>query len=132
VRRGLERLLRERAEERGRVIEEARRVAEELRRRLGRATVLLYGSYARGDFNVWSDVDLLVVSEAFEGVSPLERLDAVIRVLPPRFEAVCLSLREARAQLRRAWWRGALEGAVVLVDDYGIASALRLKGAAQH
>jgi Nucleotidyltransferase domain. len=33
----------------------------------------MIGSYARGDFNRWSDVDLVVISD-FKG-NPLERLE---------------------------------------------------------
>ncbi len=101
---------------------EARRVAGELKRRLRRATVILHGSYSRGDFNLWSDVDLLVISEEFSGIPPLERIDAIQDLLPPGFEAVCLAPEEARIQLEKPWWKKALGEAVVLVDDYGIAA----------
>lgn len=125
--RGLEELLREREEERARAIERARAVAEELRKRLGRATIVLHGSYSRGDFNLWSDVDMLIVSERFEGVHPLKRLDLVLETLPPRFEAICLSPSEARAQLEKPWWREALKSAVFLVDDYGLSELRRAR-----
>lgn len=41
-----------------------------------KATVILIGSYARGDFNLWSDVDILLISESLSG-NPIERLKAL-------------------------------------------------------
>jgi len=52
------------------VLEKARRWANSLP---FRATVILVGSYARGDFNLWSDVDLIVISDGLRG-RPLSRL----------------------------------------------------------
>ncbi len=46
----------------------------------GCVTVILVGSYARGDFNVWSDIDVLVVVEKAES-NPLRRYDNIIPVL---------------------------------------------------
>lgn len=37
-----------------------------------KVSAILIGSYARGDFNKWSDVDVLLIAE-FAG-NPLERL----------------------------------------------------------
>lgn len=52
-----------------------------------KCTVLLIGSYARGDFNLWSDVDLLIIGE-FSG-TPLERLKNFD--LPEGYEAILLT-----------------------------------------
>jgi predicted nucleotidyltransferase len=38
---------------------------------------ILYGSYARGRAHRWGDIDLLVVSEDFAGMSPLKRIRLV-------------------------------------------------------
>ncbi len=80
-------VIRRRIEERERVIEEVRRFAESLR---GRYSVFLVGSYARGDFNAWSDVDVVVVGE-FRG-NPLQRLRELDA--PPGFELVPLTEEE--------------------------------------
>jgi len=61
----LDDIIRARRAERERVIGELREYASRLRARLGRLSMALYGSYARGDFNLWSDVDVIVVSERF-------------------------------------------------------------------
>jgi len=43
--------------------------------------VYLFGSYARGDFVRWSDVDLVIISEDFSGVEFLDRLSMIYRVI---------------------------------------------------
>ncbi|AEA11696.1 DNA polymerase beta domain protein region [Thermoproteus uzoniensis 768-20] len=119
----IDEVIRARLLEREAVVDELRRYAERLRERLGKVTVILYGSYARGDFNLWSDVDAVVVSERFAGV------DFVVRCVelsdaPPRLEPICWTPEEALKALAKPWWREALRGAVVIVDDYGIARLL--------
>jgi predicted nucleotidyltransferase len=58
--------------ERDALLEQARRFARQVRERLGEARIWVYGSVARGDFNLESDVDLLVVSPHLPP-DPLER-----------------------------------------------------------
>jgi len=52
-----------RAREREALIREASAYAERLRRELPDAQVFLYGSVARGNWNLHSDIDLLVVGD---------------------------------------------------------------------
>ncbi len=103
-----------------RVLDSVEKTAARLQGRLGRATIILHGSYARGDFNLWSDIDLVIVSERFEGVRPLDRYELVSYLLEPGMEAVLLTPREAGEVLRRTGWRHALKYAVIVVDDYGL------------
>ena len=55
--------------------------------------VILYGSYARGDWHEWSDIDLVVVSPDFEGMGYWDRIEvlteAIYRVRQP-IEAVAM------------------------------------------
>ena len=53
-----------RVAERERLIALAREYADRLSRRIPVTAVVVAGSVARGDFNVWSDVDVVVVAEA--------------------------------------------------------------------
>lgn len=117
---GLRRLIEERLRARERVIEEARRFALELEKRLGRVSLLLYGSYARGDFNLWSDVDVIVVSEAFKGVNPLKRYDMIAKHIPPGFEVKCLTPDEARDYFNKPWGKEILKEGIVIEDHYSI------------
>jgi hypothetical protein len=55
-------LLAERRRQRAELIELARRFAVALPTCLGIEAVVVFGSVARGDFNVWSDLDVLVVA----------------------------------------------------------------------
>ena len=41
--------------------------------------VILYGSYAKGTANDWSDVDVAVISPDFEGMSTWQRQDMIAR-----------------------------------------------------
>ena len=98
-----------------------------LREKLGRVTVLLHGSYARGDFNLWSDIDLIVVSEKFDNVRVLDRYD-LLNPIPPRVEVIPLTPAEFMENLRKNVWRQALSrGTVVFVDDYGLTKELKTR-----
>ena len=116
------RIVRERLEKQRKVIEEASRIVNELRKVLGKVTVILYGSYVRGDFNLWSDVDIIIISDRFSNVPPLERYDLVMRLLPGGYEPKLWTVEEARKQLSKPWWREALKYSIVLADDYGLMS----------
>lgn len=60
-------------EERRRLREDVIRIARDWACSLKfKATAILIGSYARGDFNLWSDIDILLIAE-FTG-NPLDRL----------------------------------------------------------
>ncbi|MBI5300308.1 MAG: nucleotidyltransferase domain-containing protein [Deltaproteobacteria bacterium] len=37
--------------------------------------ILLYGSYAKGTADEWSDIDLAIISEDFASISPIQRLE---------------------------------------------------------
>ena len=74
---------------------------------------------------MWSDIDLIVVSEAFEGVRFLDRYDIIMDALDPGVEAIPVTPRELREMLSKPAWRQALaRGAVIVRDDYGLAPAI--------
>jgi uncharacterized protein len=77
----------------------ARNYVAEIERRLPVHAAVVFGSVARGDFNLWSDVDLLVVAHGMQG-NPLERMDA-LGPRPPRVQPVAWSPEEWRAQSAR-------------------------------
>jgi len=122
VSEGLRRLIEERLRARDEVIREAKRLALRLREALGQVSLLLYGSYARGDFNLWSDIDVIVVSEAFKGVNPLRRYDMIAAYIPPGFEVKCLTPDEAARYLSKPWGREILREGIVIEDGYGVFS----------
>ncbi|MUM63760.1 hypothetical protein D1867_00500 [Acidianus infernus] len=56
------------------------------------------GSYARGDFNVWSDVDILIIGD-FKEENPLKRLEKID--FPPGFEVIPLTEEEFKKALEK-------------------------------
>jgi len=108
-------ILKKRAKLREKVIEDARNWAKSLP---FKASVIMIGSYARGDFNLWSDVDIILISD-FKG-SPLKRLEKID--YPPGFEVIPLTVHELTALLKKgdplakeAMFRG-----IILRDDFNI------------
>ena len=99
-----------------RVVSEAKRWASSLSIR---CTAYLIGSYARGDFNFWSDVDILLVSDELFG-SPVERLKKI--EAPPNYEVLPLTTREFMNMLRceDSLAKEALRRGVVLRDDLNL------------
>ncbi|KAA8922165.1 nucleotidyltransferase domain-containing protein [Thermoplasma sp.] len=110
-------IIQKRIEERNKVIEEASKFAKSLD---FRCTVVLIGSYARGDFNLWSDVDLLIVGN-FKG-NPIERLKSID--LPPGYEAIMLTPEEVSKMQKThsKFIEDAMRDGVIIRDDYGLFS----------
>ncbi len=98
--------------------------SRKLRERLGRVTVILYGNYAHGDFNLWSDIDLIIVSEKFNGVRILDRYD-LLPTHPAGVEPIPLTPEEFRRNLEDKTWIKALNKAsVTIIDDYNLTKYL--------
>jgi predicted nucleotidyltransferase len=99
-----------------------RRVAEWVRELNFPLTAVLIGSYARGDFNVWSDVDVLIVSDSF----PARPLDRLKMVDPPEgVEVIPLTTADFH-RLRRKKNLLVTEAekyGIVLRDDLGLFAA---------
>ena len=80
-------------------IDLARSLAATLDPGIGVRAVVVFGSVARGDFNVWSDVDVLVVADRLpDGF--LARAD-VIATKPPGVQVVAWTPAEFHRQLER-------------------------------
>ena len=99
-----------------RVISEAKKWATSLPIK---CTAYLIGSYARGDFNIWSDVDILLVSDDLVG-SPVERLKRI--ETPPNYEVIPLTSSEFRRMLGRedSLAKEALKRGILLRDDLNL------------
>jgi len=114
----LQEILGERKKRRDEAMARALEFALCLRQTFGKASVMLYGSYARGDFNLWSDVDVLVVSEGFQKRRVLERGD--LFEAPPDFEVKSYTPEEFAKIARDPSWLQALKEGVIILDDYGL------------
>jgi uncharacterized protein len=77
---------RRRHRERDELLDRARRLATALPAELRVRAVVVFGSVARGDFNKWSDVDVLVVADGATG-GPIERHEA-LGAVPGRVQPV--------------------------------------------
>lgn len=63
-----------RDDERKRVIRLSTEYVKKLENDIGPFTSVLYGSYARGDFNIGSDIDILIISDNLPA-NMLERME---------------------------------------------------------
>lgn len=84
-----------------------------------KVSAVLIGSYARGDFNTWSDVDIMLISDEFKG-NPIERLKKI--AIPPGYEVIPLTLEEFRKLLKKNNILAveAMQVGIKLRDDLGI------------
>jgi len=91
------------------VLEAVRKLVKELLKNEGIAVerAYLFGSHAKGSWIKTSDVDLVIVSRCFEGMSFLKRLDLVNRVqwragIRPFIEAIPLTPDELKERVERS------------------------------
>lgn len=89
-----------RREERSRLIAGARDYAERLAESIELRAALVAGSVARGDFNLWSDVDVVVMSDDLPEPGPA-RAELLGRPGVPRIEAHGYTTAELAAARRR-------------------------------
>lgn len=92
----LSRAIARRRREREALLALAGEYVEGLSARLPVDAAAVIGSVARGDFNRWSDVDVVILSEALPDRLP-ERLELLFRDRPPRLEPWAFSASELRA-----------------------------------
>jgi predicted nucleotidyltransferase len=93
-------VLAERRRERDELIELARAYAESLAARLPVVAAVVVGSVARGDFNVWSDVDVVIVADELPPRTP-DRASLLVSDAPPRVQPVGFTREELGEALRR-------------------------------
>jgi uncharacterized protein len=86
--------------ERERLIERARGYAGAVSKRLPVRAVVLAGSVARGDFNVWSDIDVLVIADGLPARLP-DRLALLSADAPSGVQVVGLTPDELRQAAER-------------------------------
>ncbi len=91
----MEKIIRERALTRIKALEEAGKFINCISRILGEISVALYGSYARGDFNEWSDIDILIIAKDLP-VNPLARLKRIHECLKkhPTIDPILVTIEE--------------------------------------
>ena len=64
--------------------------------------VILFGSWAKGEAGAWSDVDVLVVSDAFASLSVLDRIGLLLEHAEPPIQPLGYTFEELARMVRRA------------------------------
>lgn len=107
--------LADRRREQEALVELAREYVERLAVRLPVVAAAIAGSVARGDFNVWSDVDVVVIADGLPARAP-ERNGLLLEDAPPRVQPVGFEPEEFALALRRGNRLAveALEGDLIL------------------
>jgi len=105
----------EREAERDRLIELATRYVDGLARRLDVRAAAIAGSVARGDFNLWSDVDVVLIAAGLPARAP-DRAALLLEDAPPRVQPIGYSPEEFERELLKGnrLVREATERGVVL------------------
>jgi len=97
---GVQGIVERRREEQAAAFALARTYAEALAAEITLVAVVVFGSYSRGDFNTWSDIDVLVVSDELPD-DTRERSDLLWRHQPGGVSAVGWTTGEHRDRRRR-------------------------------
>lgn len=69
------------------LVQTARQWAERLAKRMDLLAAVVFGSVARGDFNKWSDLDVLVVARGLPS-DARARLEVLMQDAPPGLQAI--------------------------------------------
>jgi hypothetical protein len=103
------------------MVARAKRYGERLRARIGPLSVFVVGSVARGDFNLWSDVDVVVVADGLP-VHPLERSRLLYDLAEGGIEPKGYTVAEFGRLLAQGHPLAleAMEKGVVLRDELGV------------
>lgn len=86
--------------EQAQLIEVAREYVEALSQRIPVVAAAVVGSVARGDFNVWSDIDVVVVAEKLPRPM-LDRQTLLMRGAAPGIQPIGFEPAEFRAALAK-------------------------------
>ena len=122
------RALEERRRQREEFVEMGRTYAEVLRGKLGKLTAIVYGSVSRGDFNLGSDVDILIISEGLPH-HPLERMEVLYSCHEPPLEPKGYTYAEFSALVAKCNSAVAevVKDGIVVVDDLGLTHTSQTK-----
>lgn len=93
-------ILEARRKERADLISAAHRYVEDLARSVNVIAASIAGSVARGDFNVWSDIDVVVVADDLPARVP-DRMSALMERVHPRVQPVGFTVKEFKEALRK-------------------------------
>ena len=112
-------IIERRIKERDKIINDTKKYALSLK---FKCSAILIGSYSRGDFNLWSDVDILIIGN-FSG-NPVERINSID--FPPGYEIIPLNMEELNKKIAKndKFIIDSFRDGVVLRDDFNIKSII--------
>ncbi len=117
-------IIEERIRKREEYLERAHGFAECVLRKLSNSTIIVYGSVARGDYNEWSDVDVLVITAEKIPPKPVDRLEILHECVKnnPLIEPVVITYQEFIKLLikKNPLVIEAIEKGVFLVDKLSV------------
>jgi len=92
----MEKIVEERIRKREEVIKLAKQFVDCASKYLKIKKAILFGSYVRGDFNEWSDIDILIIVDEIDEINPIKRIEKVMDCLMKysSVEIVILTVKE--------------------------------------
>ena len=91
-------------------VEKEKKIKQEFKKALdklitklnGKATIILFGSRATGKHMIGSDFDLLVISDQFKNMNIFDRINMLLKDLPPtlKIQVIPLTTEEYRKALK--------------------------------
>lgn len=117
----MRRVVEARRREQQEMVSRARRYGERLRARIGPLSGFVVGSVARGDFNLWSDIDVVVVADGLPA-HPLERSRLLYDLVEGGLEPKGYTVAEFRRLLAQGHPLAVevMEKGIVLQDELGV------------
>lgn len=121
----MRRLIETRREEQQEMVARARHYAEQLRAQIGLLSGFVVGSVARGDFNLWSDVDVVVIADGLPE-HPLERSRLLYDLAEGGIEPKGYTVAEFRRLLAHGHPLAmeTMEKGIVLLDEVGVSGIM--------
>ncbi len=118
-------VIQRRIQEKNRRIKQAKSYAEETAKKLGPITAVIIGSTSRGDFNAWSDIDVVIISPKLPE-NPLRRLDTVSSTRHPDIEPIPIRPQDAeRLARKKAPVITEIIQGIILKDDLSLIPKLK-------
>jgi len=110
--------LNERRKERAKAIRVGSEYANKLKEEIGPLTAILYGSFARGNFNLGSDIDVLIISNNLP-LNPLKRMELLYRCISGGIEPKGYTQAEfiSMLKLQNPIALNTLQNGVILLDN---------------
>ncbi len=98
-------------------IETARKIVKKISEKFKVNCALVFGSVARGDLTLASDLDLLIVSESFRGIRYIDRVRKILEVADPGvdMDVIALTPEELERKKKSTLFKKILKEAIKII-----------------